>query len=79
MDNLINRICGHCHGEFNINLEDNEDINEGDIKFCLLCGEELDKEVELELFKYGTHHLNDAVNRKKAMGLMIEFIDEHLK
>ncbi len=37
------------------------------------------KEVELELFKYGTHHLNDAVNRKKAMGLMIEFIDEHLK
>ncbi|MGB0898176.1 MAG: alpha/beta hydrolase family protein [Psychrobium sp.] len=38
-----------------------------------------DKEVELELFKYGTHHLNDAVNRKKAMGLMIEFIDEHLK
>ncbi len=48
MDNLINRICGHCHGEFNINLEDNEDINEGDIKFCLLCGEELDKEVELD-------------------------------
>ena len=38
-----------------------------------------DKEVELELFKYGTHYLNDAVNRKKAMGLMIEFIDEHLK
>ena len=38
-----------------------------------------DKDVELELFKYGTHHLNDAVNRKKAMGLMIEFIDEHLK
>lgn len=48
MDNLINRICGHCHGEFNINLEDNEDINEGDIKFCILCGEELDKEVELD-------------------------------
>lgn len=48
MDNLINRICGHCHGEFNIDLEDNEDINEGDIKFCLLCGEELDKEVELD-------------------------------
>jgi len=40
---------------------------------------EADKEVELELFKFGTHHLNDAVNRKKAMGLMIEFIDEHLK
>jgi len=38
-----------------------------------------DKDVELELFKFGTHHLNDAVNRKKAMGLMIEFIDEHLK
>jgi len=38
-----------------------------------------DKKVELELFKFGTHHLNDAVNRKKAMGLMIEFIDEHLK
>lgn len=38
-----------------------------------------DKDVELELFKYGTHHLNDAVNRKQAMGLMIDFIDEHLK
>ena len=48
MDNLINRICGHCHGEFNINLEDNEDINETAIKFCLLCGDELDKEVELD-------------------------------
>lgn len=40
---------------------------------------EADKDVELELFKYGTHHLNDAVNRKQAMGLMIDFIDEHLK
>lgn len=48
MDNLINRICGHCHGEFNINLEDNEDLNEGDIKFCILCGEELDKDADLD-------------------------------
>jgi len=40
---------------------------------------EANKEAEIELFKYGTHYLNDAVNRKKAMNLMIEFIDEHLK
>jgi dipeptidyl aminopeptidase/acylaminoacyl peptidase len=37
------------------------------------------KDVELELFKFGTHNLNDSVNRKKAMVLMIEFIDKHLK
>ena len=48
MDNLINRICGHFHGELNIKQEDNKDINGGDIKFCILCGEELDKEVELD-------------------------------
>jgi len=40
---------------------------------------EAKKDVELKLFKYGTHHLNDATNRKEAMKLMIEFIDEHLK
>ncbi|MDU0112756.1 prolyl oligopeptidase family serine peptidase [Psychrosphaera aquimarina] len=36
------------------------------------------KDVEFKLFDYGTHYLNDATNRKEAMGLMIEFIDEHI-
>lgn len=40
---------------------------------------EAGKKVEIELFKYGTHHLNDATNRKKAMKLMVDFLDEHLK
>lgn len=37
------------------------------------------KDVDYKLFKFGTHYLNDAVNRREAMGLMIEFIDKHLK
>ena len=49
IDNLINRICDSCHGEFNINLEDNEDLQPEDIKFCVLCGEELDKYEELNV------------------------------
>lgn len=48
MDNLINRICPHCHGEFNINLEDNEDIQEEDLKYCVLCGGKLDVDDELD-------------------------------
>lgn len=36
------------------------------------------KQVEMELFQYGTHHLNDATNRKQAMKLMVEFLDENL-
>jgi len=38
-----------------------------------------DKDVELKLFKYGTHNLNDAANRKQAMKLMVDFLDKHLK
>ncbi|MCG7532272.1 S9 family peptidase [Psychrobium sp. MM17-31] len=37
------------------------------------------KDVDYKLFKFGTHYLNDAVNRREAMDLMIDFIDEHLK
>lgn len=37
------------------------------------------KKVEYKLFKYGTHYLDDAVNRKDAMSLMIDFINKHLK
>ncbi|NQY35190.1 MAG: S9 family peptidase [Alteromonadaceae bacterium] len=37
------------------------------------------KEVEYKLFEFGTHHLDDAVIRKQAMGLMIEFVDKHIK
>lgn len=37
------------------------------------------KSVDYTLFKYGTHNLDDAVNRKKAMSLMIEFINKYLK
>jgi len=37
------------------------------------------KKVELKLFKFGTHHLNDAANRKQAMSLMVNFLDDHLK
>ena len=36
------------------------------------------KEVDLKLFKYGTHHLNDAVNRRDAMELMATFLEKHL-
>jgi dipeptidyl aminopeptidase/acylaminoacyl peptidase len=36
------------------------------------------KEVEYEVFKFGTHHLNDAANRSKAMTMMESFITEHL-
>lgn len=37
------------------------------------------KDVEIELFKFGTHHLDDVSNRKEAMELMVEFLDSHLK
>jgi len=37
------------------------------------------KDVELELFKFGTHHLNDAGNRKNAMEMMEVFLSKHLK
>jgi dipeptidyl aminopeptidase/acylaminoacyl peptidase len=37
-----------------------------------------DKEVEYELFKFGTHHLNDAANRTKAMTMMEAFLTKHL-
>ena len=40
---------------------------------------EANKEVEYKLFEYGTHYLDDAVIRKQAMGLMIEFVDKHIK
>ena len=37
-----------------------------------------DKDVEYELFKFGTHHLNDAANRTKAMTMMETFLTKHL-
>jgi dipeptidyl aminopeptidase/acylaminoacyl peptidase len=37
------------------------------------------KNVEYELFKFGTHHLNDAANRTKAMAMMEAFLSKHLK
>ncbi|WP_448566944.1 alpha/beta fold hydrolase [Thalassotalea ganghwensis] len=37
-----------------------------------------DKEVDYELFDWGTHHLNDAGNRQRAMELMESFLQEHL-
>lgn len=37
------------------------------------------KDVTFKLFDYGTHNLDDAVNRKEAMGLMIDFVNEHIK
>jgi dipeptidyl aminopeptidase/acylaminoacyl peptidase len=36
------------------------------------------KDVEYELFKFGTHHLNDAANRTKAMTMMEAFLTKHL-
>jgi len=36
------------------------------------------KDVELELFQYGTHQLNDAVNRAKAMVMIEGFLTKHL-
>jgi dipeptidyl aminopeptidase/acylaminoacyl peptidase len=38
-----------------------------------------DKDVQYELFKFGTHHLNDATNRTKAMTIMEAFLTKHLK
>ncbi len=40
--------------------------------------EDAGKSVEYELFDYGTHHLDDAANRKKAMVLMADFLAKHL-
>jgi dipeptidyl aminopeptidase/acylaminoacyl peptidase len=37
------------------------------------------KEVEYEAFDFGTHHLNDAANRTKAMSMMEAFLTKHLK
>ncbi|MCJ8319633.1 MAG: alpha/beta fold hydrolase [Colwellia sp.] len=37
------------------------------------------KEVKLKMFEWGTHNLDDSTNRQKAMGLMIEFVDQYLK
>jgi len=37
------------------------------------------KKVDYQLFNYGTHHLNDATNRKKAMELIDQFLDKNLK
>ena len=39
---------------------------------------EAKKDVEFTLFDYGTHYLDDAANRKQAMGLMVDFIDENI-
>jgi len=36
------------------------------------------KDVHFELFKFGTHHLNDAANRTKAMAMMETFLTKHL-
>ncbi len=36
------------------------------------------KEVSIELFKFGTHYRDDAENRKKSMGLMIDFVGKYL-
>ncbi len=36
------------------------------------------KEVEFEVFNFGTHHLNDASNRTKAMTMMEAFLTKHL-
>ena len=37
------------------------------------------KDVKYQMFAFGTHHLNDAVNRKKAMELIDVFLGIHLK
>jgi dipeptidyl aminopeptidase/acylaminoacyl peptidase len=37
------------------------------------------KKVDYELFDFGTHNLDDAANRKKAMELMDGFLRKHLK
>jgi dipeptidyl aminopeptidase/acylaminoacyl peptidase len=37
------------------------------------------KDVEYELFNFGTHHLNDAANRTRAMTMMEAFLTKHLK
>lgn len=36
------------------------------------------KSVEYELFEYGTHNLNDAGNRIRAMEMLEAFLEEHL-
>jgi len=37
------------------------------------------KDVDYELFKFGTHYLNDAGNRRNAMEMMEKFLSKHLK
>ncbi|NQZ12097.1 MAG: S9 family peptidase [Algicola sp.] len=41
--------------------------------------EDAGKKVEIELFDFGTHNLDDAANRKKAMELMDAFLRKYLK
>jgi len=36
------------------------------------------KDVDIKFYKYGTHNLNDAVNRKDAMELIASFLEKHL-
>lgn len=36
------------------------------------------KEVDIQIYKYGTHHLDDTVNRQDAMKLTSEFLGKHL-
>ena len=40
--------------------------------------EDAGKKVDIKLFKFGTHHLDDAVNRKNAMELISTFLEKHL-
>ncbi|XPF96038.1 alpha/beta hydrolase family protein [Colwellia sp. RE-S-Sl-9] len=36
------------------------------------------KDVEIQVYEYGTHNLDDAVNRQDAMKLISEFLDKYL-
>jgi len=36
------------------------------------------KKADLKIYDYGTHFLNDAINRKDAMTLIAKFLDENL-
>ncbi len=38
-----------------------------------------EKQVEIKLYKYGTHNFDDAINRKSAMELMVSFLQKHLQ
>lgn len=36
------------------------------------------KEVDIQIYKYGTHNLDDTVNRQDAMKLISEFLSKYL-